>query len=53
MVGTADDVTEQLLSAHDQGADAVMLTFPRYREDLERFALDIQPRLLQAGVVAS
>jgi hypothetical protein len=29
-----------------------MLTFPRYREDLERFARDIQPALVSAGIVA-
>lgn len=52
MVGTADDVVEQLLSAHTQGADAVMLTFPRYRDDLERFAIDIQPKLRGAGVLS-
>ena len=52
LVGTAADISEQLIEAHTLGVDAVMLTFPRYREDLERFARDIQPALVSAGIVA-
>ncbi|MBT3458233.1 MAG: LLM class flavin-dependent oxidoreductase [Halieaceae bacterium] len=52
LVGTAADIAEQLIEAHTLGVDAVMLTFPRYREDLERFARDIQPALVSAGIVA-
>lgn len=51
MVGTATDVVEQLVAVHHAGVDAVMLTFPRYRADLERFARDIQPGLRSAGVL--
>ena len=51
VVGTAADVTEQLLAVHQAGVDAVMLTFPRYRADLERFNLDILPSLKSAGLV--
>ena len=52
VIGTAADVVEQLVEAHSLGVDAVMLTFPRYRDDLERFAQDIQPALVSAGIVA-
>lgn len=51
MIGTADDLVEQLVAAHKGGVDAAMLTFPRYRDDLERFATDIQPRLREAGIL--
>ncbi len=51
LVGTAADVVEQLAAVHHAGVDAVMLTFPRYRADLERFARDIQPGLRSAGVL--
>ena len=51
MIGSADDVAEQLIDAHRAGVDAVMLTFPEYLEDLHRFAKEIQPKLLKAGCI--
>jgi alkanesulfonate monooxygenase SsuD/methylene tetrahydromethanopterin reductase-like flavin-dependent oxidoreductase (luciferase family) len=51
MVGSADDIVEQLIEAHRLGVNAVMLTFPEYLADLHRFAKDIQPKLLKAGCI--
>ena len=51
MIGSADDVAEQLIEAHRAGVNAVMLTFPEYLDDLHRFAKDIQPKLLKAGCI--
>ena len=50
MIGSADDVAEQLIEAHRAGVNAVMLTFPEYLDDLHRFA-KIQPKLLRAGCI--
>ena len=51
ILGTAQDVAEQLILAHNAGADAVMLTFPNYCVDIERFHRDIMPLLAIAGIL--
>ena len=52
MVGSADDIAEQLIEAHRAGVNAVMLTFPEYLNDLHRFAKEIQPTLTKAGCIS-
>lgn len=51
LIGTAEDVAEQLQAVHRSGVNAVMLTFQDYERDLQRFATDILPLLKRMQIV--
>ena len=50
MVGTPDQVTEQLLALHRAGADGISLSWPDFDEGLQQMEEQIMPRLVEAGV---
>jgi alkanesulfonate monooxygenase SsuD/methylene tetrahydromethanopterin reductase-like flavin-dependent oxidoreductase (luciferase family) len=52
VLGTADQVTEQLLDLHRLGLDGIALSWPDYEEGLGQLETAILPRLVQAGVRA-
>ena len=51
LLGTADAIAEQLEIAFIAGVDAVMLTFPRYKDGLQAFIEAVLPLLQRRGVV--
>jgi alkanesulfonate monooxygenase SsuD/methylene tetrahydromethanopterin reductase-like flavin-dependent oxidoreductase (luciferase family) len=51
VLGTADAIAEQLEIAFIAGVDAVMLTFPRYKDGLQAFIEAVLPLLQRRGVV--
>lgn len=50
VLGTPEQVTEQLLSLHRLGLDGIALSWPDYREGLTQLEQEIMPRLVEAGV---
>lgn len=50
IMGTPDQVAEQLLSLHRIGLDGIAMSWPDYDEGLAQIESDILPRLVQAGV---
>ncbi len=52
MVGTPEQVVEQMLALHEAGADGIALSFVDYFEGLDRMREQILPRLVAAGVRA-
>jgi alkanesulfonate monooxygenase SsuD/methylene tetrahydromethanopterin reductase-like flavin-dependent oxidoreductase (luciferase family) len=50
MVGTAEQVTEQLLNLHRSGADGIALSWVDFDEGLGQLETDLLPRLIDAGV---
>jgi alkanesulfonate monooxygenase SsuD/methylene tetrahydromethanopterin reductase-like flavin-dependent oxidoreductase (luciferase family) len=52
VVGTPEQVAEQLLALHAAGADGIALSFVDYADGLDRLERQIQPLLVQAGVRA-
>jgi FMNH2-dependent dimethyl sulfone monooxygenase len=50
MVGTAEQVTEQLLNLHRSGADGIALSWVDFDEGLSQLEADLLPRLIDAGV---
>ena len=51
VMGTSEDVAEQLARLDQAGVDAVMLTFQDYEKDLRRFAEEVMPLLSAQGVI--
>jgi FMNH2-dependent dimethyl sulfone monooxygenase len=52
MVGTPEQVVEQMLALHEAGADGIALSFVDYFEGLDRMEEQILPLLREAGVRA-
>ena len=52
VIGTPEAIASQLETAFLAGVDAVMLTFPRYREGLQAFNSSVLPLLKERGVVS-
>lgn len=50
IVGTSERVAEQLIELADVGADGILLSWPRYFEDMVRFRTETHPLLVEAGV---
>jgi alkanesulfonate monooxygenase SsuD/methylene tetrahydromethanopterin reductase-like flavin-dependent oxidoreductase (luciferase family) len=50
IIGSAEQVTEQLIAFKDTGVDGVTLSWVNYREGLERFSAEVMPLLEQAGL---
>ena len=50
MVGTPDQVTEQLLELHAAGCDGISLSWPDFDEGLTQMEELIMPRLIESGV---
>src|SRR5579884_4569485 len=50
VLGTPDQVTDQLLDLHALGLDGIGLSWPDYSEGLSQLEHQILPRLIQAGV---
>lgn len=53
MVGTAEQIVDQMLQVHQAGADGIALSFVDYDDGLTRLEQQIQPLLEQAGVRAA
>ena len=52
VIGTADQVAEQLARLYELGMDGVLIEFLHYYNDTVRFGKEIVPLLRQMGVVA-
>lgn len=52
MIGTAEQVAEQIIALHQAGADGVAISFVDYFDGLQRMEAQILPLLVQAGVRA-
>jgi alkanesulfonate monooxygenase SsuD/methylene tetrahydromethanopterin reductase-like flavin-dependent oxidoreductase (luciferase family) len=52
MVGTPEQVVEQMLALHGAGADGIALSFVDYFEGLDRMEEQLLPLLREAGVRA-
>jgi alkanesulfonate monooxygenase SsuD/methylene tetrahydromethanopterin reductase-like flavin-dependent oxidoreductase (luciferase family) len=50
MVGSADQVTQQLIDLHGAGADGIAISFVNYDEGLDQMERLLLPRLIEAGV---
>ena len=50
MVGSPDQVTQQLLDLHAAGADGIAISFVNYDEGLDQMERLLLPRLIEAGV---
>jgi alkanesulfonate monooxygenase SsuD/methylene tetrahydromethanopterin reductase-like flavin-dependent oxidoreductase (luciferase family) len=50
MVGSADQVTQQLLDLHSAGADGIAISFVNVDEGLDQMEKLLLPRLIEAGV---
>jgi alkanesulfonate monooxygenase SsuD/methylene tetrahydromethanopterin reductase-like flavin-dependent oxidoreductase (luciferase family) len=50
LVGTAEQVAEQLVRMHDLGIGGVALGWLDYAEGIERFNAEVMPLLRQAGL---
>ena len=50
MVGTPDQIVQQLLDLHAAGCDGISLSWPDFNEGLLQTEEEIMPRLVQAGV---
>ena len=51
LLGTADDVAEQIAELYRRGMDGVLMSYMDYLGDTRRFGQDIVPRLRAMGVV--
>ncbi len=49
MVGTSEMVAAQLIELADIGADGILLSWPRYLDDMGRFREQTLPLLVEAG----
>jgi alkanesulfonate monooxygenase SsuD/methylene tetrahydromethanopterin reductase-like flavin-dependent oxidoreductase (luciferase family) len=52
MVGSADQVTQQLIDLHEAGADGIAISFVNVDEGLEQMEKLLLPRLIAAGLRA-
>jgi FMNH2-dependent dimethyl sulfone monooxygenase len=43
VVGTPEEIVDQFQSLHNQGIDIILLQFINFKEDLERFGIDVLP----------
>jgi alkanesulfonate monooxygenase SsuD/methylene tetrahydromethanopterin reductase-like flavin-dependent oxidoreductase (luciferase family) len=50
MVGSPDQVTQQLIDLHSAGADGIAISFVNYDEGLDQMERLLLPRLIEAGV---
>lgn len=50
IVGTKEQVADTLIELAETGLDGVLLIWPRYIEDMQRFQTETYPLLVQAGV---
>ena len=50
IIGTKDMVADQLIELANNGLDGVLLSWPRYAQDMARFQAETYPLLEQAGV---
>jgi alkanesulfonate monooxygenase SsuD/methylene tetrahydromethanopterin reductase-like flavin-dependent oxidoreductase (luciferase family) len=50
MVGSPDQVTQQLIDLHAAGADGIAISFVNYDEGLDQMERLLLPRLIEAGV---
>jgi FMNH2-dependent dimethyl sulfone monooxygenase len=50
MVGTPDQVAQQLIDLHAAGADGIAISFVNYDEGLEQMEKLLLPRLIEAGL---
>ena len=50
LVGTPDQIADQLLGLSRDGVDGLVISWVNYREELPQFVAEILPRLEQAGV---
>jgi len=50
VVGTAEQVVEQLGVISDAGFDGCLLSWPRYIDDMRRFQEETYPMLIEAGL---
>lgn len=51
LLGTADDIADQLAELHGRGMDGVLMSYMDYLGDTRRFGVDIVPRLRARGVL--
>jgi alkanesulfonate monooxygenase SsuD/methylene tetrahydromethanopterin reductase-like flavin-dependent oxidoreductase (luciferase family) len=51
LLGTADEVAEQVAELHRRGMDGVLMSYMDYLADTRRFGQEIVPRLRKAGVI--
>jgi len=51
LLGTADDIAEQIGALHRRGMDGVLMSYMDYLVDTRRFGEEIVPRLRRAGVI--
>ena len=51
VIGTAEQVAEQLAALHQGGLEGVLMVFQAYYQDTLRFAREVQPLLREMGVV--
>lgn len=49
IVGTSETVAAQLIELADIGADGILLSWPRYLDDMARFQKETHPLLVEAG----
>jgi dimethylsulfone monooxygenase len=52
MVGSADQVAQQLIDLHEAGADGIAISFVNFDEGLEQMERLLLPRLIAAGLRA-
>ncbi len=50
MVGSPDQVTQQLIDLHGAGADGIAISFVNYDEGLDQMERLLLPRLIESGV---
>jgi dimethylsulfone monooxygenase len=50
IVGTAEQIVDRLAELVGVGLDGVLLSFPRYVQDMRRFQEEVHPLLVQAGL---
>jgi dimethylsulfone monooxygenase len=50
IIGTREQVVDQLALLERAGFDGIVLTWPRYIEDMQRFKTETYPLLQQAGL---
>lgn len=50
VIGTPDEVAEQLRDVHAAGVDGVLMSYPDYYNDTVRFGREVVPRLQRLGV---
>lgn len=50
IVGTGDQIVGALGDLVAAGVDGILLSFPRYIQDMRRFQAEVYPMLVQAGL---